>query len=108
MHVLLICSTYPEHNNARKSVFFRDQARALKMAGHKVGVIVAKGINPKDFLLKQNADPVISLDDGIPVYRSVRLPIPIRNTDTSLHLWSMTTPVVWLFKKYISNEGVKL
>ena len=106
MHILLICSTYPEHNDARKGIFFRDQARALKAAGHQVGVIAAKGINPKDFLLKRNIDSVISLDDGIPIYRSIRLPIPIRNTDSFLHIWSMTTPVVWLFKKYINNEGL--
>ena len=105
MHFLLICSTYPEHNDARKSIFFRDQARALKDAGHRVGVLVINGISPNDFLLCRNADPVISLEDGILVYRSVRLPTPIRNEDSSLHLWSMTTPVVWLFKKYISNEG---
>jgi len=106
MHLLLICSTYPEHNDARKSIFFRDQARALKDAGHRVGVLVVNGISPNDFLLCRNADPIISLDDGIPVYRSVRLPIPIRNADSPLHIWSMTTQVVWLFKKYISNEGL--
>ena len=105
MHVLLMCSTYPEHNDARKSIFFRDQARALKDAGHRVGVLVVNGISPNDFLLCRNADPVISLDDGIPVYRSVRLPIPIRNANSPLHIWSMTTMVVWLFKKYINNEG---
>ena len=105
MHILLICSTYPEHNDARKGVFYRDQARGLQIAGHRVGVLVVNGINPKDFLLKRNADPVISLDDGIPVYRSVRLPIPIRNADSPLHLWSMTTPVAWLFNRYIHDEG---
>jgi len=105
MHILLICSTYPEQNNARKGVFFRDQAQALRSAGHQVGVIVANGINPKDFLLMRNADPVISFDGDIPVYRSVRLPIPIRNNDSMLHLWSMTTPVVWLFNKYVKNYG---
>ena len=105
MHILLICSTYPEHGDARKGVFFRDQAQALKVAGHQVGVLVVNGISPNDFLLCRNVDPVISLDKGIPVYRSVRLPIPIRNADSSLHLWSITTPVVWLFNKYLNNEG---
>ena len=105
MHILLICSTYPEHNDTRRGVFFRDQARALKAAGHRVGVLVVNGISPNDFLLCRNADPVISFEDGIPVYRSVRLPIPIRNADSLLHLWSMTAPAAWLFKKYINNEG---
>ena len=105
MHVLLICSTYPEHGDARKGVFFRDQGQALKAAGHRVGVLVVNGINPKDFLLKRNTDPVISVDDGIPVYRSVRLPIPIRNADSQLHIRSMTASAVWLFNRYLKNEG---
>ena len=105
MHILLICSTYPEHNDTRKGIFFRDQARALQAAGHRVGVLVVNGINPKDFLLKRNVDPVISIDDGFPVYRSVRLPIPINKSSSWLHIWSMVAPVVWLFKKYTNNEG---
>jgi len=105
MHILLICSTYPEHNDARKGIFFRDQARALKAAGHRVGVLVVNAISPDDLLLCRNPDPIISLDNDIPVYRSVRLPIRIRNADSLQHLWPMSTPAVWMFIKYINNEG---
>ena len=68
-------------------------------------MLVVNGINPKDFLLKRNADSVLSVNDGIPVYRSVRLPIPIRNANSLLHIKSMTASVVWLFNKYLKNEG---
>ena len=39
MHILFICQTFPEPDNQRKGIFYRDQAVALQKAGHQVGVI---------------------------------------------------------------------
>jgi hypothetical protein len=39
MHILFIPSWYPTRENPISGIFFREQAHALKRAGHQVGVI---------------------------------------------------------------------
>ncbi len=105
MHVLFLCSSYPGKNKPQQGIFFKEQAKAIKKAGHKVGVLVVTAISPNDFLLGRNEDPIFELEDGIPVYRSIRLPIPIHTPDTNLHIFTIITPTLQLFKRYKHKCG---
>lgn len=104
-HVLFICSTYPARKDARSGIFFRDQVMALRSAGYRVGVLVVNGISPDDFLLRRNADPLFEQDEGVPLFRAVRLPLPVRKHDARFHLWTITMPLVWLYRRYCRQFG---
>lgn len=105
MHILFICNTYPGRDNPRRGIFYRDQAMAMKAAGHRVGVLVVNGIPPADFIFGRSANPLFSIDNGLPVYRSVRLPFPIWHRDSPLYLFSMVAPVRLMYARYTRKEG---
>lgn len=50
MHVLVISSGYPNEYEPLDGIFYRDQAEALKLAGHDVGVISAIPVSVFSFL----------------------------------------------------------
>lgn len=50
MHVLVISSGYPNDYEPLDGIFYRDQAEALKLAGHDVGVISAIPVSVFSFL----------------------------------------------------------
>lgn len=106
MHVLFLCSSYPGKNKPTQGIFFKDQVKAIKQAGHKVGVIVVTAISPNDFLLRRNKDPIFGIEDGIPVYRSIRLPVPINTQNTPLHIYTIIAPILLLFKRYRHKHGM--
>ena len=53
MHVLVISSGYPNDYEPLDGIFYRDQAEALKVAGHRVGVISAIPISIFSFVKSQ-------------------------------------------------------
>lgn len=50
MHVLVISSGYPNEYEPLDGIFYRDQAEALQLAGHEVGVISAIPVSVFSFL----------------------------------------------------------
>jgi len=76
MHILILSSWYPTQDHPLGGVFIRQQARALRKAGHQVGVISEPKLKSKQDLahirrLAQLSMKVTKeLDDGIPVYHS--------------------------------------
>ncbi len=109
MHILFICQTFPEPNNQRKGIFYRDQAIALQKAGHQVGVIALGGLDSMDLSregLRNWQKQVIYTDSGFPVYRTLRVPLPLKRRDTRLRLWSITSPAVRTANRYIAMHGV--
>lgn len=109
MHILFICQTYPEPNNQRKGVFFRDQATAMRKAGHQVGVIAFGGLDYLDLSpegLKSRRNQLQYIDSGLPVYRSLRIPLPLKKYESNLRLWSITAPAMRTFNRYIAEYGM--
>jgi len=108
MHILLICQTFPDPTNQRKGVFYRDQALALHRAGHKVGVIALGGLDALNLrhpgIIKWK-DQIRYIDNGIPVFRALRIPLPLKKHDSKLRLWTITTPVIRAAEKYIAKYG---
>ncbi len=51
MHILIIPSTYPSPENQTRGIFYRDQALALRKAGHSVAVLVAPIVKSKRKIL---------------------------------------------------------
>ena len=51
MHILIIPSTYPSPENQTSGIFYRDQALALRKAGHSVAVLVAPIVKSKRKIL---------------------------------------------------------
>ena len=77
MHILLIPSWHATEQNPTRGHFFYAQARALKNAGHQVGLLVPPsrlrtlhGLGEvRRYWWRKNTDLLISEDNGIPVYR---------------------------------------
>ena len=79
MHILILASWYPSEANPVAGVFFREQARALRDHGHRVGVMVAPALTSKRGLLQarrpadMGAHITAEDDDGIPTYRASQI-----------------------------------
>jgi len=71
MHVLVVPSWYPNSEEDANGVFFRDQALALKDAGHRVGVIapLLKSLRSLTNNSARTETPFYELDQGVPTYR---------------------------------------
>lgn len=52
MHILIIPSWYPTKRNPISGVFFREQAHALRKAGHRIGVVYPERRSIKEFRFK--------------------------------------------------------
>jgi L-malate glycosyltransferase len=109
MHILFICQTFPEPNNQRKGIFYRDQAIALKKAGHQVGVIALGGLDSMNLNLpgvRNWGEQNQYIDNEIPVFRALRIPFPIKKHESKLRLWTITTPVFRAVGKYIAKYSI--
>ena len=102
MHILLVSSMYPSIKNPVKGIFVHQQALALQMAGHQVGVIVPQYPHPRRVL-----NGSFSLRDairhskyeGIPVWNFLFDPLP------GLHRKITKAITVRVIKKYIAEIG---
>jgi glycosyltransferase involved in cell wall biosynthesis len=76
MHILIVSSWYPTIEHPLSGIFIREQARALRKAGHQVGVILEPRLKSKLGLAhvrKPNQlfmQVTTTVDEGIPVYHS--------------------------------------
>jgi len=105
MHILYICNTYPDRHNSRKGIFYRDQVEASKSTGNQVGVIVVNGISYLELIQRKKFSQIFSNDNGLPIYRSVRLPIPILIHTSWFYYFSIVAPVLFLFHQYKKRYG---
>jgi glycosyltransferase involved in cell wall biosynthesis len=71
MHILIVPSWYPDNVEDANGVFFRDQALALKAAGHRVGVIapLLKSLRKLAKKPTRARASFYELDQGMPTYR---------------------------------------
>ncbi|PJF39491.1 MAG: glycosyltransferase family 4 protein [Chloroflexi bacterium] len=77
MHILLVPSWYATPTNPIRGSFFRDQARALQKAGHRVGMLIPPtklrswhGLaEVRRYWRRSNDDIDIADDEGIIIYR---------------------------------------
>lgn len=71
MHILIIPSWYPQFNGDIRGSFFREQAIALKKAGHSVGVIYPQIRSLKNIkkILKKPYGLTVEVDDGVNTLR---------------------------------------
>ena len=109
MHILFICPSFPDFKNHLHGIFYEDQASALKQAGSSIGVIQQFGLGSICFsrdTLRNWRNQLNYIINGIPVYRSIRTPIPIKKSDNSIRLWSILTPAWNTYKRYIAKYGI--
>ncbi|MCD4755959.1 MAG: glycosyltransferase [Deltaproteobacteria bacterium] len=106
MHILILPSWYPTHENPINGIFFREQVHALKNAGHQVGVIypqLRSLILMRKSLFGWPSGITYEDDDGIPTYGLYGwawLPlIPRQN----INLWLKAGER--LFERYVSDHG---
>jgi glycosyltransferase involved in cell wall biosynthesis len=106
MHVLIIPSEHfvtPEYPTG--GIFQLDQARALRAAGHKVGVINPGVISPR-FLLKSYAYPRHEVIAGIPVYRRYERKLGLQRMTSARTLVETRERLgKELFDEYVSAHG---
>ncbi len=106
MHILILPSWYPTHENPLNGIFFREQVHALKNASHQVGVIypqLRSLILMRKSLFGWPSGITYEDDDGIPTYGLhgwAWLPlIPRQN----INLWLKAGER--LFERYVSDRG---
>lgn len=106
MHILLVPSWYPSTASPINGVFFREQALALKRAGHKVGVIAPALYSLKTLFegpIKSRCNPSMEDDNGIQTYRHCGwrwFPLVGR---ANAELWVRAG--VQLYKQYVQHHG---
>lgn len=104
MHILIIPSWYPSNDNPIRGIFFREQARALKNAGHQIGVIYPERKSIKKYRFN-NIKKYITYenDEGIPTIRTIGwywFPrIPYANANLFIN------DALELFQKYMKDHG---
>jgi len=102
MHICLLPSWYPDDVKGVRGVFFRDQALALRVFGHKVGV-VAVGMRSLKTLGRRLRKESRGDDEGIPTYRAevwAALPrVPYGN------YWLWRRVARRLFARYVREQG---
>lgn len=105
-HILIIPSWYPSSSTDLHGSFFREQAHALKKAGHKVGVIAPTLRSLRDFkgIFKKPYGMSYELDDGINTYRYHSVNFFQRIPNLNIKRWEKIGEK--LFKDYIQKNGM--
>ncbi len=105
MHVLVVPSWYPNSAEDANGVFFRDQALALKDAGHRVGVIAPLLRSLRNLTNKRSPahTPFYELDQGVPTYRKIVWAILPRLPYGNYFLVKRATRA--LLANYIADHG---
>lgn len=107
MHILILPSGYPTKEEPLRSIFFKEQATALKESGHKVGVIYSEtrritNINYKN--LKENHFQVTyTEEEGVDTVRLHGWNVLMMRNFLGVNLWVKQT--ISLYKKYVSKYG---
>jgi len=106
MHILIIPSWYYKRDNPVFGSFFREQAHALKRAGHRVGVIKPERSSVKilrDGISRWPHYIEIENDNGIPTYRHHGMAwMPSIPKRKALHWYCAGRS---LYKKYCLDQG---
>lgn len=106
MHILILPSWYPNNSEDINGVFFRDQAKALVEAGHKVGVI-AVNLRSLRYLIKKSSvetPPLFEIDEGIHTYRDSVWKLLSRMPYSKYLLWRRGANR--LLARYIAEHGM--
>lgn len=107
MHILILPSGYPTKEEPLRSIFFKEQALALKDGGHKVGVIYSEtrritNINYKNF--KRNHFQITFNDEeGVNTVRLHGWNILMMRNFLGVNLWVKQT--LNLYEKYVRMYG---
>ena len=107
MHILILPSGYPTKEEPLRSIFFKEQALALKDGGHKVGVIYSEtrritNINYKN--LKRNHFQITFNDEeGVNTVRLHGWNILMMRNFLGVNLWVKQT--LSLYEKYVKIYG---
>lgn len=107
MHILILPSGYPTKEEPLRSIFFKEQAIALKESGHKVGVIYSEtrritNINYEN--LKRNHFQVsYTEEDRVDTVRLHGWNVLMMRNFLGVNLWVKQT--ISLYKKYVSKYG---
>ena len=106
MHILILASFYPSVIRPHTGIFIREQAEALKRAGHTVGVIVPPRIRETLHTWRQSPRlPPTTLEhhDEIPVYRIHYGWFP--RVFPRICAWLTTRYGLPAFQHYLSQHG---
>jgi glycosyltransferase involved in cell wall biosynthesis len=106
MHILVLPSWYPNNSEDINGVFFRDQAKALVEAGHKVGVI-AVNLRSLRYLIAKNSvetPPLFEIVEGIHTYRDSVWKLLSRMPYSKYLLWRRGANR--LLARYIAEHGM--
>lgn len=107
MHILILPSGYPTKEETLRSIFFKEQALALKDGEHKVGVIYSEtrritNINYKN--LKRNHFQItFNNEEGINTVRLHGWNILMMRNFLGVNLWVKQT--LSLYEKYVERYG---
>lgn len=107
MHILILPSGYPTKEEPLRSIFFKEQALALKDGGHKVGVIYSEtrritNINYKNF--KENHfQTTFNDEEGVNTVRLHGWNVLMMRNFLGVNLWVKQT--VSLYEKYVKIYG---
>lgn len=108
MHVLIIPSAYPTEEFPLSSIFYKEQALAIKEQGNKVGVIFSETRRVSRIsynMLTKNHFQIGKYDeDGLITYRLHGWNILTMRGSAGINLWVKQS--LKLFEKYIASEGL--
>lgn len=106
MHVLIIPGEhFVTHRYPTGGIFQLDQARALRDAGHTVGIINIGVISPR-FLLRTYPYARYEIRDGIPIYRQFERSIaPQRYSHPRRAVALQERVGLQLFERYVRSHG---
>lgn len=109
-HILVIPSWYPDADHPYRGIFFRDQARALAEAGHRVGVLTLPDLRPKRALARVR-DPRelatrvrVAAEAGVATYRAAAWAWFPRGMDRANEGLRRRAGLA-LFERYLRAEG---
>ena len=100
MHILIIPTNYPNNYNLVSNIFFKDQAEALSIYGHKVGVLAFVPITIR-MILKQKKISLgltIHYENNVTTWIYQFLVLP---KSEKIQQWFRKIIGLMLFKKYI-------
>lgn len=108
MHILVIPSAYPTKEFPLSSVFYKEQALAVKEAGNKVGVVFSetRRVSRVNYnMIKKNHFQIRSYnEDGLITYRLHGWNIFTMRGMLGINFWVKQS--LNLFEKYIKKEGI--